>query len=251
MLTVRLRPPAIPYSRLENETMKPIVILSIGLPITLVLVSTLAAAPKTDVAPKPEAGAETASAPEPNATNDETNDEPQPSTAKAKLVRAKCGSTKNVHRFGNIYLAGQPQTEDLHVAREAGIKTIINLRQRKELDWDEAAAVKNAGLNYHHIPFHDAKTLTDDVFSKTRKLLGDKKKQPLMLHCGSANRVGAIWLVHRVLDDGIDVDVAVVEAKQVGLRVPSYLEKAKDYIARTKANAEKDNLKKETSETAK
>ena len=82
-------------------------------------------------------------------------------------------------------------------------------------------------------------------------MLGDKKKQPLMLHCGSANRVGAIWLVHRVLDDGIDVDVAVVEAKKVGLRVPSYLEKAKDYIARTQAKAKKDKVKKKTSETTK
>ena len=219
--------------------MKALASLSVVLSLTLALAATLSAAPKTDAAPKR------------NVTDAAANDAPEPSAIENKLLPAKCGNTKNVHRFGAVYLAGQPQADDFSIAREAGIKTIINLRQRKELDWDEAAAVKKAGLNYYHIPFHNAKTLTDEVFTKTRKLLSDKKKQPLMLHCGSANRVGAIWLVHRVLDDGIDVDVAVVEAKKVGLRVPSYLEKAKDYIARTKAKAEQDKLKKETPETAK
>ena len=40
----------------------------------------------------------------------------------------------------------------------------------------------------------------------------------MFIHCGSANRVGAVWLVKRVLQDGWTVPKATEEAKMIGLR---------------------------------
>lgn len=59
--------------------------------------------------------------------------------------------------------------------------------------------------------------LTDAVFDETRAWLTDDGKKPLLLHCHSANRVGAIWLAHRVLDDGLMLAAAEREATLVGL----------------------------------
>jgi protein tyrosine phosphatase (PTP) superfamily phosphohydrolase (DUF442 family) len=59
-------------------------------------------------------------------------------------------------------------------------------------------------------------------------------ERPLLFHCASANRVGALWLPYRVLDNGITYDAALAEAKQVGLRAPGMETKAKDYIERHK-----------------
>jgi ubiquinone/menaquinone biosynthesis C-methylase UbiE len=53
-----------------------------------------------------------------------------------------------------------------------------------------------------------------------------------MLHCGSANRVGAVWLTYRVLDQGVPIETAIEEAKTIGLRSPEYEAKARDYIHR-------------------
>ena len=51
-----------------------------------------------------------------------------------------------------------------------------------------------------------------------------------MLHCGSANRVGAVWMVYRVLDEGVTWEQAHREALEVGLRTDGYVERAKEYV---------------------
>ncbi|MBK7644821.1 MAG: hypothetical protein IPJ19_17565 [Planctomycetes bacterium] len=87
------------------------------------------------------------------------------------------------------------------------------------------------GLAYVNIPFGKPEQLTDEVFAKARGELG-KAQKPILLHCHSANRVGAIWLAYRVLDDGLAYDAALAEAKTVGLTSPALEAKAKDYIQR-------------------
>jgi len=160
-------------------------------------------------------------------------DKPTASPAAAeKLEACQLGMIQQLHSLGGVYLAGQPSPEDFQLVKERGIRTVVNLRLADELDWDEAARVQGLGLEYRHIPFQAPASLTDEVFDQVRKLLNDADKQPLMLHCGSANRVGALWLAHRVLDRGLTVEAALVEAKTIGLRLPAYEEKAKDYIQR-------------------
>jgi hypothetical protein len=51
------------------------------------------------------------------------------------------------------------------------------------------------------------------------------------IHCAAANRVGAVWLIKRVLVDGWDIERATAEAKRVGLRSPQLEQFALDYIA--------------------
>ena len=156
----------------------------------------------------------------------------KPDTVVNKLEPSKCGNVGNLHRFGKIYLAGQPQADDFRIAHEMGIKSVLSIREQSELDWDEKKVVEDLGMQYFHVPFRGPKKLTDDVFAKTRKLFSDKAKHPIMVHCGSANRVGAVWLAHRVLDDALTEEAALAEAKKVGLRTPGYLDKVHDYIKR-------------------
>ncbi len=150
----------------------------------------------------------------------------------SKVKEAELGRTPNVHTCGSLFLAGQPGKDDIATIKDKGIKRVITLRTDGEIDWDEAAMIKDAGLEFVKIAFREPDTLTDEVFDKVRKLLNDKEKTPTLLHCGSANRVGAVWLVHRVLDEGVPLEKAVEEAKTVGLRSEAYLEKARDYIQR-------------------
>ena len=48
--------------------------------------------------------------------------------------------------------------------------------------------------------------------------VADTKNQPVFVHCGSANRVGGMWMVKRVLQDGWTIEKATEEAKLIGLR---------------------------------
>jgi uncharacterized protein (TIGR01244 family) len=149
-----------------------------------------------------------------------------------KLEPYKCGKVERLHTYDGIFLASQPQRDDFRLAKEGGIKTVINLREKDELDWDEEAFVKDLGMEYHHLPFKSPAGLTDEVFAKARQVLNNKEKKPILLHCSSANRVGAIWLAHRVLDHKLGYEDALKEAETVGLKLPAFADKAKDYIKR-------------------
>jgi uncharacterized protein (TIGR01244 family) len=134
-------------------------------------------------------------------------------------------------------LAGQPAPEDLATWKAQGVKTVVNLRKPDEIDWDEQAAVEAQGMRYVALPFQSGEELTDEIFDRVRELLGDAEQQPLVLHCGAAVRVGAVWLPYRVLDQGTPRDVALEEARQVGLRARFLIDKALDYIDRHAAEA--------------
>jgi uncharacterized protein (TIGR01244 family) len=154
---------------------------------------------------------------------------------KRALEPASLGSTENVHRFGEIWLAGQPGRDDLEIAKQLPIRTVINLRKKSEIDWDEEATVRALGMIYVSVPFQTPEELTDAVFDAARHALTFEENAPLLLHCASANRVGTIWLAHRVLDDGLAYEDALREVETVGLKSAAFREKAKDYIARSAA----------------
>jgi uncharacterized protein (TIGR01244 family) len=120
------------------------------------------------------------------------------SAADDELCEAELGDAAPVHAVGNIFLAGQPQENKIAGLADRGIKTVVSLRKPEELDWDEAAAVEAAGMEYIAVPFDGPEELTDDVFERVREVLRDQGDEPLVLHCGRANRVSAVWLVKRV-----------------------------------------------------
>jgi protein tyrosine phosphatase (PTP) superfamily phosphohydrolase (DUF442 family) len=145
---------------------------------------------------------------------------------------AELGSTARVHEFDGALLAGQPDAADLAIARERGVKTVISLRRDTEsVGFDERAEAARLGLAYVSLPWSGPDELTDAVFDEARRLLRETPR-PLLLHCGSANRVAAVWLPWRVLDDGAEYDPALAEARQIGLTTPEFEQKAKDYIDR-------------------
>ena len=154
------------------------------------------------------------------------------SCAGQRLEPYDLGAVQKTHAFGKVLLSGQPQPDDLEQARSRGLKTVISLRTDGELNWDEARIVRDLGMDYFVVGFRAPAELTDTVFDRVRELLGDRQRHPLLLHCASANRVGAVWLAHRVLDHGVDFDEAHREAEAVGLKSREYLARARDYVER-------------------
>ena len=61
------------------------------------------------------------------------------------LKKVELGETKNIHQFGNVFLAGQFTPDDIALIKAAGVQTVITLRTDGEIDWDEASALKAAG----------------------------------------------------------------------------------------------------------
>jgi protein tyrosine phosphatase (PTP) superfamily phosphohydrolase (DUF442 family) len=112
------------------------------------------------------------------------------------------------------------------------VRTVFNLRHESEIrGFDEQLVVTELGMRYVSLPWNGPDELTDDVFDRARAVLGTTER-PLLLHCGSAHRVGAVWIPWRVLDCGLSVEDALAEARTIGLRTPEYQQKALEYVAR-------------------
>ncbi len=151
------------------------------------------------------------------------------------LMKSELGATRNVHSFGKTLLCGQPTAAEFAEARKRGIKTVITLREKTEIDWNEAAALRKLNMRFYQLGFRAPDSLTPEIIEKTVSIMGDPKSTPVMLHCASANRVGALWLAHRVLNDKIDIEKAREEAKAVGLRTPEYEQRVLEYIKQKKS----------------
>lgn len=151
--------------------------------------------------------------------------------AQEPIQSATLGATKNVHQCGNLFFAGQFNEDDIVTIKDNKVTRVITLRTEGEIDWDEEEKLKAAGLGLIKIPFRKPETLTDEVFDQVRALLRDRT-QTTLFHCGSANRVGGVWLPYRVLDEGVDLETALREAKEIGLRTAFIEQKAIDYIKR-------------------
>jgi uncharacterized protein (TIGR01244 family) len=132
-----------------------------------------------------------------------------------------------------VACGGATETNALEALKTDGFKAVINLREASEAGANieaNAARAKALGLNYIHLPLN-GQSPDPKIVDAFLAAVADKANQPVFIHCGSANRVGAVWLVKRVLQDGWPIDKATEEAKMIGLRSAPLEEFAKKYIA--------------------
>ncbi|MBL8235781.1 MAG: hypothetical protein JNM66_00075 [Bryobacterales bacterium] len=155
-------------------------------------------------------------------------------TAGAKVAPATVGATPNSAAFGNrIYFAGQPSQADLAEYAKLGVKTIVNLRMPAEtasLGFDEAAAVKAAGMNYVSVPFGPVMPPDGDlakIYAELNKA-GDGK---VLLHCASSNRAGMVWAVYRGTQHALPAEAAIAEGKAAGLKAAALEKLAREKLA--------------------
>lgn len=136
----------------------------------------------------------------------------------------------------NVWTGGQPWIEHLPKLKDAGIKVIINLRPHAEYQGQrEEAEVKKLGLSYFNIPV-DGRAPDELDADDFLKLTDDQLKNgPVFIHCAAGVRVGAFWMIRRVLRDGWQIDKALEEANRIGLNNHAGLtEFAREYIDKKK-----------------
>ena len=135
-----------------------------------------------------------------------------------------------------VACGGATETSALDGLAKDGFKSVINLRQASENNVNieqNAARAKELGLKYIHIPFN-TQQLDPAVIDRFLAAIADKSNQPAFVHCGSASRVGSVWLAKRVIQDGWTIEKATEEAKAIGLRGEPLEKFALDYIAAKK-----------------
>lgn len=133
-----------------------------------------------------------------------------------------------------VGFGGATQPSAMPWLKRAGFATVINLRLASEegaaVNASRAAAAA-AGVNYIHLPF-DPRSPAPDLVDNFLRAVGDESNQPVYIHCNSATRVAALWMIGRVVKDGWELDDAATEAESIAKKPAEAIAFASAYLKR-------------------
>ncbi len=110
----------------------------------------------------------------------------------------------------------QPDADTLHIAAEAGYVAVIDLRGPEEdRGLDEKATVAELGMTYMSLPVVGNAAINYANAAELDRLL-TQVDGPVLLHCGSGNRVGALFALREKLHGASD-EQALETGRAAGL----------------------------------
>jgi len=116
-----------------------------------------------------------------------------------------------------VLTGGQPSSEELATLAENGFRTVINLRQPDEKGTaGEEETVEGLGMGYLSIPVAGAEGITEENALALAAAL-EEAERPVLLHCGSGNRVGALLALMAYHLEGRSAEEALAFGREGGL----------------------------------
>ncbi len=155
----------------------------------------------------------------------------------AQVVAMLAGMKNAACPLPGVTTGGQPDSLQLVALGRSGYRTVLDLRAATEpRGMDEPAVARASGLAYRNLPV-TPETLTDSTFAAFRSLAADSASHPILVHCASGNRVGAVMIPWLVLDHGWSIERAVATANAGGLSSAEMRDQALDYVRRNAPHA--------------
>lgn len=128
----------------------------------------------------------------------------------------------------------QVTPEELQQAAQEGFKSVLNLRSPDEEGVlpNEQKYVESSGLEYVNIPLSPNK-LSDEKADEILETI-EQLKKPLLLHCKSGMRSGAMALMYMAIQEDMSAQEAIQQGKQMGFdcdKNPKMKEFFKQYVS--------------------
>jgi len=132
-----------------------------------------------------------------------------------KVDLAAVVSTGKVVPVDGMTSAGQPDEAALGVFAKQGYTTVIDLRtEGEDRGIDEAEVVDGLGMEYISLPIG-----RDDINFDSAQFLDiliGQAEGPVLVHCGSGNRVGALLALSKSME-GADDEAALEYGRKGGM----------------------------------
>lgn len=134
-------------------------------------------------------------------------------------IDASIAEIFNIHRPSAYhYSAGQPTREQLSALADLGVVNVVNLRPPRETqDFNPAAWATEETMAYYTIPIAGGSDLTPEHVAIFDKVLTRIEGESSLLHCGSANRVGAMIALRAFWHLGYSLEDAIALGQDYGL----------------------------------
>ncbi len=119
----------------------------------------------------------------------------------------------------DLITGGQPRAATIVGAARAGVKSVISLRGESESPHPAVVRgwAKKSGLEFFHLPIVGVEGVSRENAEKLAVLL-EKAPKPILLHCGTSNRVGAMLTLRAFYVDNWPAEEAVRFGKSAGLK---------------------------------
>lgn len=145
------------------------------------------------------------------------NDEPV--GVAAPVAEAEEPGELDLRRDGPFAFAGQPSPEALLQLKDEGYAMVINLRTDEEMnervDFDERSLARELEIDYVQIPMN-ADLFTAQTVDRFAEALA-RTEGPVLVHCGSSNRAGALWASYLHRKRGLSEQEAIERGEAAGL----------------------------------
>ncbi len=139
---------------------------------------------------------------------------------------------RNLSRDGDIWFAGQPTEEGLGNLKNAGISRIVNFRTDAEMvdavGFDEIGVVGKLGMTYESIPFRGNTVDVEHADALAKAL--SRSTEPTLLHCGSSNRVGAVWAIYLNYHKNVASEEAIRLGRLAGMTSSAVEDRVRQHL---------------------
>jgi len=126
------------------------------------------------------------------------------------LVKNYNRTTPTIATGGILYDGAAKQLQ------ENGFKTVLDIRTLGEGVAAEKKVIEAAGMSYINLEVSGG-TATDDAIVEQFSKWVDAAEKPMLIHCGSANRVGTLWAQY-LMKKGVSTEYAIQEGITVGMK---------------------------------
>jgi uncharacterized protein (TIGR01244 family) len=122
----------------------------------------------------------------------------------------------------DIFISGQPTERAFRDLRAQGVTTVVNLRTPEEMSsrvpFDEAALVKNLGMQYVYIPVRgNAEFPYSPAAVKSFAAAMSGANGKVLLHCTIAWRASHLWAAYLIQYRDVPVATALQQARTINL----------------------------------
>ncbi len=108
------------------------------------------------------------------------------------------------HPEPGLLFGGQPTEEQLEAMAADGLAFVLDLRAEGEnRGFDEPAALQSLDVPYLNVPVDADRLALPETFERFIEAMG-KVDGPVLVHCASGNRVGALYYAYLVAGQGVD-----------------------------------------------
>ena len=121
------------------------------------------------------------------------------------------------HPEAGVLFGGQPTEAQLKAMAADGLSLVLDLRTEGEnRGFDEPAALQSLDVPYLNLPVDGDRLALPETFERFIEAM-EKADGPVLVHCASGNRVGAMYYAYLAAAKGVDREEARTRARENGL----------------------------------